>query len=172
MALKFEFLREDILARVLAVANTPNYLLRHYRGDTGVDRFAKAASTHELFAFVSDVATKEEKSFEESVRAYAALVGLAYKPIAEIKQWLAHHDLPQFHWARELVEDIQAAYVSIIATEVGWKRSENLVTQVNPASANTTVEIATVDASRQIATARPAATAANADKQVIQVLHD
>jgi hypothetical protein len=59
-------------------ANTPLFMYRRFREVAAVERLAKDQSAHDLVAAWNMYACKQERTVEDEVRAYAALVALSF----------------------------------------------------------------------------------------------
>jgi hypothetical protein len=102
--MNFDVLDRESLAQILAVANTPQYLYKHFRSDPSIEALSRTTTIEDLFLFVRQQATKRERTFEDSVLAYAALVAITYKPSNDIRAILDREGIPRFKWAHDIIE--------------------------------------------------------------------
>lgn len=105
------------------------------------------------------MAAAHEPPSDDIIKAYAALVAIAFRPIAEVNDWLANNPIPDLRWAPELIADIRASYVSIIGVEATWERDVNSMTPLNRVIAVTTLQRENIPPQREIPTIRPRVTA-------------
>lgn len=151
MAANFDCLANETLARILAVANTSNYLYRHFRAEESIDTLSKQTSVSELFEYISDIANQPERTFAQTVNAYAALVALTRKPSADVDEWIANHGVPPLRWAAEILEFHKSAVGSISKIDLDWKQpiSRMETGAIPAAAANTASKLASSPAVRE-----------------------
>ena len=91
------------LERVYAVANTPGYIVRHYRADETVQRLARSHSATELLEIADRTLSRSKsgRKVRDVTTAYAALVALTFKN-PDLKVATAAASLP-LQWASSIV---------------------------------------------------------------------
>lgn len=100
-----DILNIDALANIYIVANTPSYLLRHFKNNQSVQQFADMHSAEELaeaIARVSSIAISD-RTMDDIVVAYAAIVGLTFKNASKVEAVTATLDFHNIHWGRKIL---------------------------------------------------------------------
>jgi len=109
-------LNEPQLARTYLVANTPSYLLRHYRAEPSVYDLATRNTVDDLVSFASEVANDDKRKLKEVVFAYATIVALTFKNQSEVNEKLTNISFQKLDWAEKILsfaEHNQAANIKI-----------------------------------------------------------
>jgi hypothetical protein len=96
-------LNQSQLAQIYLVANTPSYLFRHYRADSSIWEVARRYSVAELVLSVAEIAHLDERTLNQVVLAYAALVALSFKNPKEVHAATAHVSFAGLNWAEHLL---------------------------------------------------------------------
>lgn len=96
-------LNEKELSRIYLVANTPSYLLRHYRADESVQALARSKTAFDLLSHAADIAKRRDRTLEEVVSAYAALVATTFKSPKETLGLSKAFSLEGLNWASDIL---------------------------------------------------------------------
>ena len=107
----------DALARWYYFANTPAYLYRHYRENCSVQEFADENSISGLIETVLEITAIDTstRTINQVVIAYAALVGLTFKNVREVRESLRGKDLDSLVWAQRIL-NLWSPYPTISET--------------------------------------------------------
>lgn len=92
------------LAAIWAVANTPAYLLRHFRQDAEVEELSSTQSPEALVATVAGVERLPTPTCGQLVEAYAALVALTFKDVTAVVQAKGSTRFDGLRWAEEILQ--------------------------------------------------------------------
>ena len=102
------------LRRIYVFANTPAYLFRRYRGDESVKALADAASLTELISEIKEVDGNPERSFDDVVSAYAALVAATHKDQAPTRAAFESLVISNLDWTASIIEIWAATLISTV----------------------------------------------------------
>ena len=100
------------LRRLYAFANTPAYLFRRFRRDESVKRLADAVSLPELVSEIKEVDGNPERSLDDVVSAYAALVAATHKNPARTRPALESLVVSNLDWIGSIIELWAATLIS------------------------------------------------------------
>ena len=121
--------RDDInlvrLLEIYAVANTPNYLYRHFKNEISVTHLSKIYSPEQLASYVRTHAPASN-SIEEAVCIYAAIVALGRCPSGKAIEAMEGVNLGTLRWASSLWNICRKNFISSVLTNIeiplpSWK---------------------------------------------------
>ena len=98
------YLNIDQLAQTYLVANTPSYLYRHYRSDQSVQDFARHNNTEDLVSIAEQISRFKNRTLEDLILAYAAIVALTFKDFREVKDALGRASFTGLDWATDIIK--------------------------------------------------------------------
>ena len=100
-------------------ANTPGYLLRHFRAHPGVRALADKISAEELVAAAKQIDEMKERGPEAVTAAYVALVGLLFKDLREARKALEGVSFEKLDWANRVITTVLEP--RIVTETAHWK---------------------------------------------------
>ena len=121
------------LLGIFLVANTPNYVLKHFRSCSCVQRLCDQYRTEEFvewFAF-RHAPFSVSRIDEATVYAYALLVALSFKPFEEIISAFDQIDVSGLLWGNYIKEWIKKSYKPTHIVNVNVPATVNLENEKN-----------------------------------------
>jgi hypothetical protein len=101
------------LADILAVANTPAYLFKHYYNDANVQSLSRQSSASDLLSHARQITTAASLTLDQSVLVYANIVAAIQRPFKEVATAIADTSvIPQIRWANEILNMRHSAQTS------------------------------------------------------------
>ena|ERR1700722_6335881 len=101
------------LADIVAVANTPAYLFKHFANDPNVRALSRQNSADDLLAYARDAANCNPLTFDNTVVAYAGLIAAILRPLKEFANATSHDGAaPKFRWAADILNMRHAAHTA------------------------------------------------------------
>ena len=101
---------EDVegLAEYYMYANTPLYLLKHFRKHPSVQALALNASGEELVEAFNELIPKPEKALGDIIHLYAYLVALTSKEYSSVYRLLEGLEIPRSGWVADILAVFRA----------------------------------------------------------------
>jgi hypothetical protein len=93
----------EVLEERYMFANTPGYILRHFREAPAVKQLATSHSIAQLVAVVTAVEGKPSPSIEDIVDGYSAIVALTYFENVDLKAIAAAFPNRKLVWATKIL---------------------------------------------------------------------
>ncbi len=123
MNLELDELTAKQLADICLVANTPGFLLKHFRRHLFVQELAREHTSAELLQAAAKLQSQEQFSDKDLLLVYALIAALSLKTDRDVKTALYCLRELSVRWARILVElaegDIQRD--SVVHVDLGFR---------------------------------------------------
>lgn len=118
-----KILNLEALETIYLVANTPSYLLRHYRNNQSVQSFANLHSIDELVSEIDRVSSLDisSRTLEDIVGAYSAIVALTFKSSDEIERASNKLSFENILWAEQILYlwEPEPTVEAVLTVEIG-----------------------------------------------------
>lgn len=118
----FKNLNLKKLIEIYVVANTADYLYRHYKSDTSIIQLAQSNDTTTLSSYISHSINPEISSID-LVYIYAVLIALSHKPANEVIPAMQKIDLAGLRWGKKLWSICKANFTSNLIVTIDLPQS-------------------------------------------------
>lgn len=105
------------LMGILAVANVPGYLYRHYRKDVSIQGLSKRFTAEELISEYEEVVSRGRLTLVRRTVCYSLLMALTLKPYEEVKDFFDRLGDSRLEWVKEIKEIYLGRMMVTIITE-------------------------------------------------------
>jgi hypothetical protein len=126
-----ENLRAEDLAGIYLAANTPAYLLKHFRRSPIVERLGKELNVEQLSELLAAILSQRERTSLDIAKAYAALIAISTRNYSEWMEPIRNLDLARLDWGNELREQMRQQAVPFGITVLQQSSNAASVLQTN-----------------------------------------
>jgi hypothetical protein len=99
------------IERVVLVANTPRYLIKHLRELAGVQHLATTSSSR-----LEDVFRDAQSTHHHAI-CYAVMVALGFKPYSEMLSMISRLDIGDLPWGQHVGQNLRAMSLPLDVTQ-------------------------------------------------------
>ena len=130
------------LGPIYLYANTPMYLFRRLKDSSALYDATSEFSPEELIEQYNQIASKQTKTGEEVVAAYALLVSLSYRDYNEISNLLDKANTNGLDWAAHIIQILKATGKNTDSMEIKPSITlDNLISTSSRSAADDSMDI-------------------------------
>jgi hypothetical protein len=122
------------LSDIVAVANTPAYLFKHFLADPTVQALARQYSAADLIDHARQIASTTPVTFAKAAEFYAALVAATQRSVKEFPSQVDYGVLGNIRWAQQILDMRRIAHTTNTSSFIASPSITHALTAMSSAS--------------------------------------